>query len=189
SGDTTSFSNPLVLTMRSNHDIVATFTINMYALTITVRGNGTVTKQPSLPTYPYGSVVQVTAIPDPGYHLSSWSGASGGTTNPLNITMDGNKALIATFKATDATFELPDGFASQLVISGLDEPVGMAFLPDGRVFVVERESGRIRLIVEGSLGAVDPIAVVDSVQSAEGERGLLGVVADPGWPQRPYLYV
>src|SRR5262249_46520767 len=98
--DTTSFSNPLVLTMRSNHDIVATFTINMYALTITVRGNGTVTKQPSLPTYPYGSVVQVTAIPDPGYHLSSWSGASGGTTNPLNITMDGNKALIATFKAT-----------------------------------------------------------------------------------------
>jgi len=67
-------------------------------------------------------------------------------------------------------------------------PVGMAFLPDGRLVVAEKQ-GTLRLIVEGKLGAVDPFGTVDSVQSAAPRKGLLGVAVDARWPGRPYVYV
>jgi uncharacterized repeat protein (TIGR02543 family) len=189
SGDVTGSTSPLNVTMDANKSITATFAINTYTLTVSISGGGTVTVSPNQPTYTYGTVVQLTANPATNFHLTSWIGDASGTTNPLSITMDGNKSIVATFKSNDSPFELPDGFTHQLVISGLDEPVGIAFLPDGRLLVVERASARIRLVVEGTLGYMDPMCVVDSVTSVEGERGLLGIAVDPQWPQRPFVYV
>jgi glucose/arabinose dehydrogenase len=84
---------------------------------------------------------------------------------------------------------LPDGFSDQLVVGGLDFPVGMAKLADGRVFVIEQKTAKIRLIVNGELSSTDPVCVVDQVQTSGLEQGLLGIATDPGWPARPYVYV
>jgi glucose/arabinose dehydrogenase len=65
----------------------------------------------------------------------------------------------------------------------------MAFLPDGRVLVVEQVSARIRLFVHGALTSVDPVATLPDVNAAGAEQGLLGIAVDPGWPGRPYIYV
>ncbi|HEY3216770.1 MAG TPA: hypothetical protein VGK93_09790 [Candidatus Eisenbacteria bacterium] len=46
---------------------------------------------------------------------------------------------------------LPSGFADQLVKDGLDLPVGMAFLPDGRLLLVEQKSAKVRLLVPPGL--------------------------------------
>jgi glucose/arabinose dehydrogenase len=83
---------------------------------------------------------------------------------------------------------VPDGFSDQLLVGGLDAPVGMAWLPDGRLLFIEQNSRRIRLLVNGALASTDPVAVVDDVKTG-GERGLLGIAVDPGWPARPYVYV
>jgi glucose/arabinose dehydrogenase len=83
---------------------------------------------------------------------------------------------------------VPRGFVDELVVSGLDQPVGMAFLPDGRLLVVEQHRARIRLIVHDAIAPVDPVAVVPDVVGGD-ERGLLGIAVDPGWPTRPYVYV
>jgi len=83
---------------------------------------------------------------------------------------------------------LPSGFADQLVVGGLSFPTGLAFLPDGRLLFVEQNSARIRLLVNDALAATDPVATVPSVRIG-GERGLLGIAVDPGFPTRPYLYV
>jgi uncharacterized repeat protein (TIGR02543 family) len=47
-----------------------------------------------------GTVVQLTAAPNPGYLFKDWSGGLSGTTNPVSIAMDGDKIVTANFKAT-----------------------------------------------------------------------------------------
>jgi glucose/arabinose dehydrogenase len=86
---------------------------------------------------------------------------------------------------------LPDGFSDGNVEPLLDLPVGLAFLPDGslRLLVIEQVTGKVRLLVNDVLAADDPTLVVDSLKIIYGEQGLLGVAVDPGWPQRPYLYL
>jgi len=89
---------------------------------------------------------------------------------------------------------VPTGFADQAAVSvgsgaALDWPVGMAFLPDGRLLVVEQNSAKIRLFVNGTLSSTDPVAALTGVRTSGGEQGLLGIAVDPGWPGRPYLYI
>jgi glucose/arabinose dehydrogenase len=85
---------------------------------------------------------------------------------------------------------VPTNFTDSLVLSGLNWPVGLAPLPDGRMFFVEQFSGRLRLVVNGALAPTDPVITVPDVRNAPGtEQGLLGIAVDPGWPVRPYVYV
>ena len=83
--------------------------------------------------------------------------------------------------------QLPDRFVDQLIVEGLNDPVGIAFLPDQRMLIIERQ-GAVRLLVDGKLGAVDPLFLCDSVD-ASGDRGASGIVVDPRWPAKPYVYV
>lgn len=87
-----------------------------------------------------------------------------------------------------AQASLPDGFQDSLIISGLTLPTGICFLPDGRLFVTEQYSARLRLVVNGALAATDPVITVPSVATGC-EQGLLGVAIDPAWPTRPYVYL
>jgi glucose/arabinose dehydrogenase len=98
-------------------------------------------------------------------------------------------ATLLVANAATAQFALPTDFVDELVVAGLHQPVGMAFLPDGRLLVVERQTAQVRLIVNGALAAVDPVVTVPDVDASYGEEGLLGVAVDPGWPDRPYVYV
>jgi glucose/arabinose dehydrogenase len=83
----------------------------------------------------------------------------------------------------------PDDFLDTLVIGGLDLPTGIAFLPDGRLLVVEQKTARLRVVRNGAFTTPDPALVVPNVNATAAEGGLLGVAVDPGWPARPYVYV
>ncbi|MBS4015215.1 MAG: T9SS type A sorting domain-containing protein [Candidatus Latescibacteria bacterium] len=83
----------------SNYWIVDDFLLDYltpHTLTVTAT-NGSVTKNPDLTLYPYGSTVELTAAPDSGYAFVGWSGDLTGMTNPENILMDGNKSVTANF--------------------------------------------------------------------------------------------
>ncbi|WP_336811227.1 PQQ-dependent sugar dehydrogenase [Bosea sp. MMO-172] len=74
----------------------------------------------------------------------------------------------------------------ETVASGLENPWGLAFLPDGRMLVTERP-GRLRLVEkDGKLSR--PINGVPSV-AARGQGGLLGVALDPGFAQNRLVYL
>jgi glucose/arabinose dehydrogenase len=86
--------------------------------------------------------------------------------------------------ALSADIRLKD-FTELLVATGLNDATAMAFAPDGRLFVCEKE-GALRLIRNGSLLPAPILTLsVDQI----GERGLIGIAVDPGFPQRPYLYL
>ena len=98
-------------------------------------------------------------------------------------------AAVLQARPACAQFDLPTDFGEYVVFNGLDQPTAMARLSDGRILVVEKATGRVRLIVNGALAAVDPVVTVPGVDAAILEQGLLGIAVDPGWPSRPYIYV
>jgi glucose/arabinose dehydrogenase len=74
----------------------------------------------------------------------------------------------------------------ETVAGGLENPWGLAFLPDGRMLVTERP-GRLRLVAaDGRLSA--PITGVPNV-AGRGQGGLLDVVLDPGFAQNRTIYL
>lgn len=89
---------------------------------------------------------------------------------------------------TAARAALPDNFDDELVVSGLNQPSSFAFLPDGRLIIVEQKTRNILVAPVGSSTATTILTMTD-VNTSGTERGLLGVAVDPDWPSRPYLYV
>jgi uncharacterized repeat protein (TIGR02543 family) len=77
-----------------------------YILNITVNGNGTTAPSVGSHTYAADTSISVTATPAAGTTFTGWSGAAMGTSNPITVTMDGNKNLSANFSGSNGT--LPD---------------------------------------------------------------------------------
>ncbi|MFA5102306.1 MAG: cohesin domain-containing protein [Candidatus Thermoplasmatota archaeon] len=100
SGDLAGNTNPISITIHGNKSVTAHFTSNQCTLTITINGSGTITKSPNQPTYDYGQVVTINAVPTTGWAFSSWTGDLTGSQNPTTITMNGNKAVVAHFEDT-----------------------------------------------------------------------------------------
>jgi aldose sugar dehydrogenase len=83
-------------------------------------------------------------------------------------------------------------FEVETVVDGLEHPWGMAFLPDGRFLVTERDPGTIRLgTTDGHLS--DPIHTVDDLFSPVGitprsQAGLFDIKLHPDFESNGYVY-
>ena len=82
-----------------------TSTETLYTLTI-ISDPGTVKRDNPEP-YHYGDVVQLTAVPDPGWSFSHWSGDVTGTTNPISVRMNGNKTVTANYTSNQYSLFIP----------------------------------------------------------------------------------
>jgi uncharacterized repeat protein (TIGR02543 family) len=100
--DLTGSENPKSITMDGDKAVTATFTEIEYSLTVTPSGGGSVTLNDTGP-YHLGDVVELTAAPDSGWSFSEWGGAVSGSANPISVTMDGDKAVTATFTEIEYT--------------------------------------------------------------------------------------
>ncbi|MBN2166124.1 MAG: carbohydrate-binding protein [Marinilabiliaceae bacterium] len=78
--------------------------VTTYTLSTNVNGQGTV--NPSSGTYYEGDLVSVNATPATGWQFAGWSGAATSTSNPVSITMNDNKTLVATFSEIPIPAEL-----------------------------------------------------------------------------------
>ena len=96
-GDASGSTNPLTVAMTSNKNITASFT-NAFALTAI--GGGTATANPNQTSFNPGATVTLTATPDAGRTFLGWAGDASGNTNPLVVTMNAPKSIIARFTAT-----------------------------------------------------------------------------------------
>ncbi len=68
-----------------------------YTLTTSTVGSGSISLNPPGGNYSPGTNVELTANPDPGWIFDSWSGDVSGTQNPINLTMNADKSVTATF--------------------------------------------------------------------------------------------
>ena len=96
SGDASGSSSPVSIIMNGNNTITANF-VRQYTLTIAAGAGGTTNPVPGTYTYDEGTVVNISATASAGYRFGSWSGDASGSTNPVSVTMNGNKTVTANF--------------------------------------------------------------------------------------------
>ncbi len=101
-------------------------------------------------------------------------------------------AILAAVLATSCIFPipaqaaLPTGFETQTIVAGLAFPTGLAFAPDGRLFVSEK-AGAVRVIKNGQLLPAPLIQLTDV--NTYLDRGLSGIAVDPNFATNHYIYL
>ena len=78
------------------------------------------------------------------------------------------------------------GFEAVILADGLAHPWGLAFLPDGRMLVTERD-GNLRIVTQDGTVS-EPVAGVPEV-AARGQGGLLDVILHPDYAANGWLYL
>jgi cytochrome c len=73
-----------------------------------------------------------------------------------------------------------------LLSTGMDKPVHLAVVPDGRVFIAEMMTGNIQVYKPGS---ATPVLAGTIATRPENEDGVLGIAAPPDFAQSQFLYV
>ncbi len=71
------------------------------------------------------------------------------------------------------------------IAQGLENPWGLAFLPDGRLLITER-AGRLRIL--GADGVLSPAVEGLPAVDAKGQGGLLGLAVDPAFAANRLVY-
>jgi uncharacterized repeat protein (TIGR02543 family) len=103
--------NTCTVTMNGNESVTATFTLTQRTLSVgksgtgsgRVTGTGINCGSDCGESYNYGTVVTLTATPDPGSTFSGWTGCDSTDENTCSVTMTANKAVNASFTLTQYT--------------------------------------------------------------------------------------
>ena len=85
-----------------------------------------------------------------------------------------------SLKAESTNFKVID------FLTGLDICISLEFSPDGRLFFLEKNSGRVRVVKDGRL-IPEPWAEIEV--DGQGERGLLGIAFDPAFALNRHVYL
>lgn len=87
-----------------------------------------------------------------------------------------------------AGITVPAGFVLETAANGFDRPVGVAFAPDGRMFVAEQR-GRV-WVVDPVLGKLaEPFINLENEVGNAWDRGLLGIALDPSFADNRLVYL
>lgn len=78
----------------------------LFSVAGSIVGHGLITMEPAQQRYHLGDIVTLTAIADPGWFFTGWSGDLSGTDNPAIISIDGNMAVTATFTKDEHTLSV-----------------------------------------------------------------------------------
>lgn len=91
----------------------------LYTLNVDISPPGAGAVVPHGGTNAFGASVTLTAIPAPGYAFDHWSGDASGTDNPITVTIDSNKSVVAHFKSITYTLSVtvdPSGAGSVVLL-------------------------------------------------------------------------
>jgi glucose/arabinose dehydrogenase len=112
--------------------------------------------------------------------------SSGRTPRTLGLSLAAAVALAAPASAQAPPPTVVDpALAVSPVVEGLEAPVGMAFLGPGDMLVIEKGTGRVRRVTQGTVRAT----VLDLPVNSASERGLLGVVLHPDFASNGLAYL
>jgi glucose/arabinose dehydrogenase len=88
-------------------------------------------------------------------------------------------------RVVPAPVVLDPNLTVRTVTSGLTLPVGMAFLDAHDMLVIEKNSGQVKRVVDGTVTST----VLDLAVNNSSERGLLSIALHPDFPENPSVYL
>lgn len=98
-------------------------------------------------------------------------------------------ALLAAIPASaQAVPSIPVGLQARTVASGLQAPTSVAFAPDGRIFVAEKQ-GTVKVVLPGEAPRARLLLDISGHVATHVDRGLLGIAADSSFASNGYLYL
>lgn len=148
--------------------------------------SGSSTVSCNLGTLPVGGIAVITIVVTPS--------ASGQITNTATISgsesdfdSTNNTAGITTViqPAAATPTMLDDNLSVGTVVAGLDQPTSIAFLAANDFLVLERTTGKVQRIVNGSLHST----ALDLPVNNASERGLLSIALHPRFAQNGFVYL
>lgn len=148
--------------------------------------NGTTTVSCALGNLSVGAtaVVTITVIPStPG----SLTNTASTTSNETDFDPSNNSATINTFiqAAAASPLMLDDNLTVSTVLTGLNQPTSLAFIGSSEFFILERTTGKVQRILNGTLQGT----VLDLTVNSASERGLLGIALHPQFSQNGFVYL
>ena len=108
-----------------------------------------------------------------------------------SIKRRGVRLALATVLAVPAGARAQTMNDPNLIVSAvvppftLSQPTTLDFLQANEILVLEKNTGRVRRILDDVLHPTIPL---DVAVNADGESGMLGIAIDPGSPTRVFLY-
>ena len=101
-GDVTGSANPASVTMTANRSVTANFSNVCFTLTKNATPGGSANASPAPnchngAQYTWGTVVQLTAVPNTNNGFVNWTGDATGSANPTSVTMTANRSVTANF--------------------------------------------------------------------------------------------
>ncbi len=69
--------------------------------------------------------------------------------------------------------------------SGFTTPVSLAFIGPNEMLVLEKNTGKVQHVVNGSIAGT----AIDLAVNNNSERGLLGIALHPNFPTMPFVYL
>jgi lysozyme len=142
--------------------IIGGVTPASYTLLSAVMGNGLLSVEPLKALYPAGSTVTFTARPAPGWEFTGWSGSVAGKANPLALTMNDNKSVLATFEKSVDPNQHIITLSVGSKVAHLDGQIVTLDTPP--VIVSGRTLVPLRPIIEGLGGAITWVPETRSVE-------------------------
>ena len=94
----------------------------------------------------------------------------------------------APTSAAAAPLELPDHFSSVALAEGLTAPTAIAYAPDGRLFIAEKQGRLLVVSDEGALRSAPVLDISDHVANHE-DQGLLGLALDTSFATNGLVYL
>jgi glucose/arabinose dehydrogenase len=98
-------------------------------------------------------------------------------------------AVAAVVPAAPAAAQTPEVLDDDLdvraAVTGLDNPVSMAFVDDDEMLVLEKNTGRVQRVVDGEVRDT----VLDLDVNFASERGLLGIALHPKFRRNGWVYL
>ena len=170
-------------------DVDRSFRVNAPAqrpiLTITTvpSAAGVVTASPSAAAYDYGTRIQLTAKPNPGYVFVGFSGDLTGAATPQNLEMTSNRAVTANFAPVAPARENSVVFGVQSGVLPAAESIPLDAPGPITMFIMTTTGGNwLRASVAGSPAALSLSVASDVVRSLpRGEYSGHVIVSSGSW--------
>lgn len=99
-------ADPAPITMNAAKTVTAVFTLNQYALNVSITGQGTVNLDPVGGVYDPGATVTLTPIPAAGWHFDRWEDALSGSASPAYVLMDADMTVRVVFEQDAYTLDV-----------------------------------------------------------------------------------
>jgi uncharacterized repeat protein (TIGR01451 family) len=130
------------------------------------------------------AIASVVVLPQSTGQISNTVTATATEPDPDNTNNSSTVSITVTTQASGPSMTDPN-LSVHTVVSGLSQPTSLAFIGSNDFFVLEKDTGKVRRVLNGALQNT----VLDLAVNSASERGLLGLALDPYFKLNRLVYL